>query len=86
MTHVTERKRALFAIEDDLNVLHASAGVLHLAFSELEGRGEDGMALAQSLWFTATNIEAAIDRIHKTLDDAEPEADAPCACQLEAAP
>lgn len=84
-THVTERKRAFFDIEDDLGVLHASAGVLHLAFAELEGRGKGGSALGQSIWFTAANIEAAVARIHAILGDEEPEADAPCACHHDEA-
>ena len=82
---IADHKRALIEIESDLNVVHASAGVLHLAFAELEGRGKGETALAQSLWFTAINIEAACDRIRETLGDEEPEADAPCACQQEEA-
>ncbi len=69
---MSARKRALFAIEDDLNVVQAPAGVLHLAFAELVGREEDGSAMAQSLWFAAVNIEAACQRIRATLDLAEP--------------
>jgi hypothetical protein len=69
---VTPRMRAMFDIEDDLILVEASAGVMHLAYSQLEAEGKGGYCLARSLFFTARSVEAACDRIRAALDDETP--------------
>jgi hypothetical protein len=60
-------KRAYMAIEDDVCTVRAAAGVLHLAFKNLDEGGRGNSALAQSLWFAATGIESACQRIADAL-------------------
>ena len=59
--------RAYMAIEEDVCTVRAAAGVLHLAFEDLDEGGRGKSALAQSLWLTAIGIEAACQRIADAL-------------------
>jgi hypothetical protein len=79
--------RAYMAIEDDVCTVRAAAGVLHLAFKDLDDGGSGKSALAQSLWFTAIGIEAACQRIADALGaelEDRSEAVQPCASHGEA--
>jgi hypothetical protein len=77
-------KLAYIKIEDDLVVLEAAASVLHLAFGFMIERGEDKTALAQSIWFTAKGLEAAVERIQMALGEEPTEPEPACAMHPEA--
>jgi hypothetical protein len=69
-------------IEDDILLLEASAGVLHLAFRSLDNSGKGHSALAQTIWLAAKTIEDACQRIRQL----EPGAGPRCACRVEEEP
>jgi hypothetical protein len=60
---MTPFKQAFTKIEDEVTELNAATGVLHLAFHDMTGSGEDHTALAQSIFFAARSIEAIVKRI-----------------------
>ena len=74
-------KDALLEIDDDLILIESATGVLHIALGHLEEHEEGKTALAQSLWFTATSVEAVCRRIRARLGHPDADAkEAPRAC------